>query len=120
MLDRLVHHRLPLADAARLALVSLDAAVRSNITVGLPFDFALYRDGELRMGPLIRIEADTPYYRDLRERWQRGFTEMFDGLDPFPTGGVEPAPTTLAPGPIVPGSGPGMPGSPPPKHGAPG
>ena len=110
VLDRLVHSRLPLVDAARLALVSLDATVRSNITVGLPFDFALYRDGQLAIDPILRIEADTPYYRDLRERWQQGFSDMFAALAPFPVAGIEPAQTPLAPGPIVPGSGPTMPG----------
>lgn len=84
ILDRLVRSPLALGEAARLALVSLDATVRSNITVGLPFDFAIYARDELRIASQVRIEADTPYYQTLREAWQQGFQEIFGRLAPFP------------------------------------
>jgi putative proteasome-type protease len=106
ILDRLVRHDLRLEEAAKLALVSLDATVRSNITVGLPFDFAAYRTNSMMMSPQVRIEADTPYYKQLRQEWQLGFTEMFGRMQPFPLGGVQLAPVVSAPGPISVGRDP--------------
>ncbi|HPG26345.1 MAG TPA: hypothetical protein PLW10_11985, partial [Myxococcota bacterium] len=85
ILDRLVRRPLTLGQAAQLALVSLDATVRSNITVGLPFDFATYANDSFQLPTQVRIEAHTPYYQTLREFWQQGFANMFDGLQPFPT-----------------------------------
>ncbi len=86
VLDRLATRSMSLAEASRLALVSLDATVRSNITVGLPFDFATYRADTFLVDPRVRIEETTPYYVDLRASWQRGFEEMFARLEPFPLG----------------------------------
>ena len=85
ILDRLVRRPLSLGQAAQLALVSLDATVRSNITVGLPFDFATYANDSFQLPTQVRIEAHTPYYQTLREFWQQGFADMFDRLQPFPT-----------------------------------
>ena len=84
VLDRLVRRSLSLDEAARLALVSLDATVRSNLTVGLPFDFAIYPRDAFGLSAEVRIEEDSAYYRGLRDAWQQGFNTMFEGLLPFP------------------------------------
>lgn len=84
ILDRLVHRSLSLGDAAKLALVSLDATIRSNITVGLPFDFVTYAADTFELTSQVRISADTAYYQHLRESWQRSFTEIFGRLEDFP------------------------------------
>ena len=96
VLDRIVDRGLSLQDAARLALVSLDATVRSNITVGLPFDFATYPNDTFRLPSQVRIEADTPYYQELRQAWQQGFNEMFARLEPFPLSGAITRPQALS------------------------
>jgi predicted proteasome-type protease len=41
-LDRIVRAEMSPEDAARLCLVSLDATSRSNVTVGPPFELAIY------------------------------------------------------------------------------
>lgn len=84
ILDRLVHHSLALGDAAKLALVSLDATIRSNITVGLPFDFATYAADTFALSSQVRIGAETAYYQRLRETWQKSFVEIFGRLEPLP------------------------------------
>ncbi len=89
ILDRLVHHSLSLGDAAKLALVSLDATIRSNITVGLPFDFAACPADAFSLSAQVRIAADTPYYQRLRESWQRSFIEIFGRLERFPESSQE-------------------------------
>jgi putative proteasome-type protease len=102
ILDRLVGRSLSLSQAAQLALVSLDATVRSNITVGLPFDFATYANDAFQLASQVRIGIDTPYYRTLREFWQQGFNNMFAGLQPFPTSPPPAAPSGAA---VAPASG---------------
>ncbi len=60
MLDRIGTHDLPLQDAARLALVSLDATMRSNLTVGPPFEIALYPNDAFRISQHMSFEANDP------------------------------------------------------------
>lgn len=84
ILDRLATPAHSLSEAARLALVSLDATVRSNVTVGAPYDFALYRRDSLLLPDSIRIEEDSPYYAGVRDFWQAGIADMFARLAPFP------------------------------------
>jgi putative proteasome-type protease len=86
ILDRLAKSHLSLEAAARLALVSLDATIRSNVTVGLPFDFALYETDSLGWPLETRIEAQSTYYQNVSRTWQAGFENMFAGLTPFPVG----------------------------------
>ncbi|MEM7411374.1 MAG: 20S proteasome subunit A/B [Myxococcota bacterium] len=93
VLDRLVRKSLPLSEAAKLALVSMDATVRSNITVAAPFDFALYPTDHFAPPTPFRIESDSPYYHEVREAWQRGFAESFAKLPAFPA----PLPSTAPP-----------------------
>lgn len=83
MLDRLLTPNLELADAARLALVSLDGTIRSNVTVGLPIDMAIYRRDELKIGRHIRLDENTPYLNDLRWSWQAGLSDVFADLPKF-------------------------------------
>lgn len=114
ILDRLARRSHSLSEAARLALVSLDATVRSNVTVGAPFDFALYRAGSLQLPESVRIEQDSPYYRRTREFWQAGIGEMFERLEPFPGGAMTEVPQSVpstASGNTNPPQAPGAAGS---------
>ena len=90
ILDRLVKRSHSLEAAARLALVSLDATIRSNVTVGAPFDFALYRRDSLEAPESVRIEAGSPYYARVREFWQSGMVDMFGRLEAFPVASPVP------------------------------
>lgn len=83
MLDRLLEPSIGLEDGARLALVSLDATIRSNLTVGLPIDLALVRAGALSIERQLRLEAHTPYLAALREQWQQGLVQTFASLPRF-------------------------------------
>ena len=69
ILDRAVTAQLDLYDALKVALVSMDSTMRSNLGVGLPVDVALARRGALKLEVDLRIEAGEPYFHDLRERW---------------------------------------------------
>lgn len=83
MLDRLLTTQLGLDDAARLALVSIDATIRSNVTVGLPIDLAIYERDSLQIGRQIRLDQDTAYLQQLRSSWHEGLSRVFAGLPRF-------------------------------------
>jgi putative proteasome-type protease len=47
ILDRVLTPTTPLDEAAKCALVSMDSTLKSNLSVGLPLDLLVYREGEL-------------------------------------------------------------------------
>ena len=83
MLDRVGSIHLGLEQAARLALVSLEATARSNITVGLPFDVAMYTADSFRLERAFRIDGESDYFRSLRDAWQQGIRRTFEELPRF-------------------------------------
>ena len=69
ILDRAVSHGTDLYDALKIALISMDSTVRSNLSVGLPIDIVVIRRDAILPELVHRIEIGEPYFHDLRERW---------------------------------------------------
>ena len=69
ILDRAVSHGTDLYDALKIALISMDSTMRSNLSVGLPIDIAVIRRNGLKTELVHRIEVGETYFHDLRERW---------------------------------------------------
>jgi putative proteasome-type protease len=78
------HDRTTLEEAAKYALISLDSAMRSNVTVGPPIDLLVYRDGELRLDRRRRFEAEDPAWSALRAGWDRALREGVAALPDVP------------------------------------
>ncbi|MDX1515115.1 MAG: 20S proteasome subunit A/B [Gammaproteobacteria bacterium] len=83
MLDRIINSDLSLNDAARLALVSLEATVRSNITVGPPFQLAIYPRDTFDIAHNVTIKASSDFYNRFKNAWQEGLKNAFRTLPPF-------------------------------------
>ena len=81
--DRIVRPDLTLEDGARLALVSLDGTTRSNITVGPPFETAIYRGGSFAIQQRCKFEESDPYLVQVREAWHNGIRSAFENLPRF-------------------------------------
>jgi len=77
ILDRAMTHATALADGVKLALISMDSTLRSNLTVGLPIDLLVYRRDALEIALKRRITADDPYFLNLRERWSEALREAY-------------------------------------------
>ena len=84
ILDRAVHHDMRIEDGIKLALISMDSTLRSNLSVGLPIDLLVYRKNELKVGLKRRINEDDEYFRMIRERWSAALREAYRGI-PAPT-----------------------------------
>ena len=70
-------------DAVKLLLVSMDSTVRSNLSVGPPFDVRFVRAGEFEAEHQRRINADDPYYQHLSEDWSMALRDAFASLPPY-------------------------------------
>ncbi len=74
ILDRALHYDLPLSEAVKVALISFDSTIRSNLAVGLPIDLALAPAGAGMTTTVQRVEVDDPYFADLSQRWGNALT----------------------------------------------
>jgi len=80
ILDRAVTYDVHPYDAIKLALVSMDSTLRSNLSVGLPLDLLVYRRDALHTGIRRRINEDDPYFRHVREYWSNALREAYQRL----------------------------------------
>ena len=83
ILDRAMRYDTSLYDGVKLALISMDSTLRSNLTVGLPIDLAVYRRDALRAELRRRITEDDEYFRMIRERWSAALREAYRAI-PLP------------------------------------
>ena len=68
ILDRVATPSLPLEDGVKAAVLSMDATLRSNLSVGLPLDLAVLPSGATEWRKR-RIEADDEIYQAISNGW---------------------------------------------------
>jgi len=81
ILDRMLTPTTPLDDAAKCALVSMDSTIKSNLSVGLPLDLLLYREGDLSSDEYVCIDEHNPYYAMIHNTWGQRLREAFDSIE---------------------------------------
>jgi putative proteasome-type protease len=69
ILDRAVRYGIDIYDGLKIALISMDSTLRSNLSVGMPLDVAVVRRDALAAELNHRIEPGDAYFHDLSERW---------------------------------------------------
>ena len=98
VLDRVITPDTPLDEAAKCALVSMDSTLKSNLSVGLPLDMAVYEAGALQSDRIICIEDNNPYLQMVRRTWGEKLREVFDSIEhPSWNGGATDVPLMVAP-----------------------
>jgi putative proteasome-type protease len=89
ILDRVLTPYTSLDEAAKCALVSMDSTLQSNLSVGLPLDLLVYREGELRSEQIACIDDQNPYFQMIHRTWGQRLREVFEGItDPAWFGGI--------------------------------
>jgi putative proteasome-type protease len=83
IIDRVVEPNMRLGEAAKLALLSFDSTLRSNLSVGLPIDILIYERDSLDVQRQKRIEADDEYFRKLSAGWSEALRSAFAGIEEF-------------------------------------
>jgi putative proteasome-type protease len=81
ILDRgIVFDSTSLEVAGTYALLSLDAAMRSNVTVGPPLEVLLYRKDSLDFDRYRRFAADDPELALIHARWEQALRHAVEDL----------------------------------------
>jgi putative proteasome-type protease len=80
ILDRIIRPETTLKAAAKCALISMDSTLRSNLSVGLPLDLAIYRRDSLKLEVQRHIDESDRYFQTLGQRWQEGLRSVFKQL----------------------------------------
>jgi putative proteasome-type protease len=89
ILDRMLTPATPLDQAAKCALVSMDSTLKSNLSVGLPLDLLVYREGTFRSEQIVCIDDRNPYFKMICSSWGERLREVFEAIpDPMWNGGV--------------------------------
>ena len=83
IIDRVAQPNMRLGEAAKLALLSFDSTLRSNLSVGLPIDLLIYERDSLDVRREKRIEQDDEYFRKLSSAWSDALRSAFAKIEEF-------------------------------------
>lgn len=87
ILDRALRHATSLEEAVKIALISFDSTMRSNLAVGLPIDLVVARNDPRGVATIHRIGADDSYFRDLSLRWSTALANAVAAIPKPPYAG---------------------------------
>lgn len=94
ILDRVARRALSVEEGVKLALISMDSTLRSNLGVGMPLDLLVYRAGALAVGMQRRIDDKDPVFRAIHDGWSDALRTAFEDL-PAPDWKIPLTPTPL-------------------------
>jgi len=80
ILDRGIQASTSLEVAAKYALLSLDATMRSNVTVGPPFDLLLYKKDSLQITRYRRVSAGDRDLNLIHSSWEQSLRRAVEQL----------------------------------------
>jgi putative proteasome-type protease len=83
ILDRVVHPEMRLGEVVKLILLSFDATLRSNLSVGMPIDLLLYERDTLDVRRVRRIDENDEYYRKLSNQWAEALRAAVASMDEY-------------------------------------
>jgi putative proteasome-type protease len=84
ILDRALGFDADLRRAAKLALISMDSTLRSNLIVGLPLDLMIYRVDSLKVELRRATDEDDPYFVQIRQGWSASLRNALASLPDVP------------------------------------
>ncbi|MCA0205695.1 proteasome-type protease [Pararhodobacter sp.] len=80
ILDRVVTPETSLDDARKAVLLSMDSTLRSNLSVGMPLDFAVIEKDACRVSRRQRIEAQDEDFRAMSQAWSNALRDGFQKI----------------------------------------
>ena len=81
VLDRMMRPSTPLDEAAKCVLVSMDSTLKSNLSVGLPLDLAIYEVDRFESAQIVCIDDKNPYFQMIRSSWGEKLRQAFEAID---------------------------------------
>jgi putative proteasome-type protease len=90
IIDRALKFDTPLDEAVKVAFISFDSTMRSNLAVGRPLDLIVIPRDSSRASIKRRIEGDDAYFNDLSARWGKLLNEARNSIadPPFMKGAL--------------------------------
>jgi len=83
ILDRVITPETKIGDASRCALISMDSTLRSDLTVGPPIDFAVYKKDENKIASIKCLNITDPEYTEVCKKWSETIHKVFDSFPRF-------------------------------------
>ena len=83
ILDRAFRYDIDLPSAARCAIVSMDATIRSNLSVGPPIDIAVYENDALCL-KRRRFQENSKFLLEFRRQWEQALQNVVSDMPLVP------------------------------------
>lgn len=83
IIDRAFTADKSLAEASKLALLSFDATIRSNLSVALPIDLVTYETDSLTLANVYMFDTRNAYFTELSQAYSAGLAELLGRLPNF-------------------------------------
>jgi putative proteasome-type protease len=83
ILDRIITPESSLEEGIKAVFVSMDSTQKSNLSVGMPLDFAVIEKDAYTFRTRKRIERDDPGYVAISQGWGRAIRRGFEDLPDF-------------------------------------
>jgi putative proteasome-type protease len=83
ILDRIIEPSISMERAGRCAMISMDASMRSNLSVGPPIELLFYAADSLTVARRCRFDQNDPYLTSLSSAWSEGLKRLFLELPRF-------------------------------------
>ena len=83
ILDRVIKPDVSVGDASRCAMISMDSTLKSDLTVGPPIDFAVYKKDELKIASKKCLNINDDEYSKVCNQWSDGIFKIFNSFPRF-------------------------------------
>ena len=83
ILDRVIKPEVTVGDASRCALISMDSTLKSDLTVGPPIDFTVYRKDQYKIASQKCLNLTDDEYSKVCNQWSNGIFKIFDSFQLF-------------------------------------
>ncbi|AOZ71073.1 peptidase [Rhodobacter xanthinilyticus] len=81
ILDRVVTTATSLDEARKAVLLSMDSTLRSNLSVGMPLDFAVIEKDACKVSLRRRIQKEDPDFTRMSHAWSDALREGFSRIE---------------------------------------
>ena len=83
ILDRVIKPEVTVGDASRCALISMDSTLKSDLTVGPPNDFTVYRKDQYKIASQKCLNLTDDEFSKVCNQWSNGIFKIFDSFPRF-------------------------------------
>ena len=83
ILDRVIKPEVNVGDASRCALISMDSTLKSDLTVGPPIDFVVYKKDELKITSQKCLNLNDKEFSKVSGEWSEGILKIFNSFPRF-------------------------------------